>query len=192
MINCSFLIDGTLQEKLKPVYLYQAIAATKSGSSVPVGQMVSSNHDNITIARWLEDVFRNVNSPQEVVIDESAALLLAPIKAFTQFNNLPSYLQCCHGLLLDSSIDLPTTFIRHDVSHMVKTIKRASVFKSIDKRQSDFYKYCIGILFKLDDFEYLKLIVEDILTIAWFEFESNDVTEPARKRLHNLIETHSI
>lgn len=168
------------------------MAATKSGSSVPVGQMVSAKHDNTTISRWLEDLFKTICIPNEVVLDESAALLLAVVKAFTQFDNVVSYLQRCHHILDNSSYELPKSYLRHDISHMVKTIKRAKVFGHIGKKQSEFYQYCIGILFKIDDFEYMLGIIEDILTMAIFEFESFEITEPARKRLQTLIETHAV
>lgn len=185
-------LDGTLQEKLKPVFLYQVMAATKSGASVPVGQMVSAKHDHLTISRWLEDLFKATSIPKEVVLDESAALLLAVVKAFTQFDNLVSYLQRCHHILENSSYELPKSYLRHDISHMVKTIKRARIFDSIGKKQSEFYQYCIGILFKIDNFEDMLSIIEDILTMAIFEFESFEITEPARKRLQILIETHAV
>lgn len=52
---------------------------SRSGSSVPVGHMVCANLDHITIARWLEGMFSNLQTAKEIVTDESEALLLASI-----------------------------------------------------------------------------------------------------------------
>lgn len=62
--------------------------------------MISGKHDKQTICNWFSD-FVDVKPPQEVVIlYESAALLLASIKASTQFNNVAGHLNnCCHKLL---------------------------------------------------------------------------------------------
>lgn len=85
------------------------MAATRSGCSVPVSQMLSGKHDNNTIAEWLKDFVDAVGDrpPKEVVIDESAALLLASVKAFTQFDNVHSYMNRCHRILEGNNVPKP-------------------------------------------------------------------------------------
>lgn len=172
------------------------MAGTKSGSSVPVSQMLSGKHDNNTIAKWLKtfvDVVRG--PPKEVVIDESAALLLASIKAFTQFNSVPSYLNRCHMLLelgqLSNNDMLPKCFIRHDISHIVKNLIKAKIFEKCQERKKKFYLYAIGSLFAIEHFQAVKMIMKDILILALCPFES-EVTENSRRNLKSLIETHHI
>lgn len=173
------------------------MASTKSGVSTPVTQMLSAKHDNKTIARWLEAFADTVGGPpKEVVIDESAALLLASIKAFTQFNNVPQYLNRCHQLLEichlnNDKIELPTCFIRHDISHIIKNLVKAKVFEKCQERVKKFFLYAIGSLFAIENFPAVKIIVQDLLILSMSPFESQ-ITQNSIKRLKTLIETHKI
>lgn len=165
---------------------------TKSCASVPLCQMLSGKHDHATIASWLEKWVKCVrNPPREIIIDESAALLLAVVKSFTQFNLVIEYLNCCHRIIDDeeAEVELPKCFIRHDVSHIVKNLKKSKIFEKVDKRIKRFYLLCIGTLFKLEQFVDLKNVIKDILCIVLSQFESPE-SEASRKRITELIGSH--
>lgn len=173
------------------------MAATKSGVSVPVTQMLSAKHDNKTIARWLEALVDVVGcTPKEVVIDESASLLLASIKAFTQFSSVNNYLNRCHLLLelsqlKERNIEKPNCFIRHDISHIIKNLIKAKIFEKCDKRVKKWYLFAMGSLFALQDFQTVKNIIRDILILALCPLESK-ITESSRKNLTHLIQYHNV
>lgn len=167
------------------------MASTNSGSSIPVTQMISAKHDNVTIWQWLEELVQTTGIPKELVIDESAALLLASVKALTQFSNVFEYMNQCHLILEGADLPLPTCFIRHDISHIVKNIKNAKVFEKQPVKVKTLYLYTIGLLFKIEDFTEMKRIIEDLLIMAYCEFETHE-TETSRKRLNLSIETHNI
>lgn len=76
------------------------MAITVSGSSNPVTQMLSANTDSQTISSWLKDFVKAVGGkPQEVVVDESRSILLASIKAFTEFECIGTYMNRCHKII---------------------------------------------------------------------------------------------
>lgn len=168
------------------------MAYIESGASVPVCQMISGKHDHVTIATWLEQWNEKVNQPKEIIIDESGALLLALVQVFTQFDNVIEYLNCCHQIIDGKAdIKLPQCFIRHDISHVIKNLKKNKIFDKIDKRTKRFYLLSIGVLFKLEEFEEVKNVIKDILNLQLSEFESSS-TEISRRRLTEVIGTHNV
>lgn len=167
------------------------MAYTHSGASVPVTQMISGKHDHQTIAHWLKEMDEQVEVPREVIIDESAALLLAVVIAFTQFENVFEYLNRCHSIIDGSTEELPKCYIRHDISHIVKNITKSKYFKTMTSRSKRFYLCCIGILFKLERFDEAKNVIKDMLTLILCEYESC-ITESAIIRLTILIGCHRV
>lgn len=162
-----------------------------SGSSNPIQQMISQDDDTIIISRWLENLVRSTGTPKELVI-ESDSLLLASVKAFTQFVTTDDYLNRCHLLLEGADhLQIPTCYIRQDVFDFVNKLERCTIFKSERSKVKKFYLSTIALLLKIDAFDEMKKIIEDLLIMAGTEFESIE-TEMSRKRLNMSIETHSI
>lgn len=52
--------------------------------SVPVGQMLSQIHTLNFIKEWLEDLFQKLKSPDEVILDQSSALIGAVVMVFSK------------------------------------------------------------------------------------------------------------
>lgn len=130
--------------------------------------MVSAQQDSTRISyffsRWLEDF----KVPKEVTIDASAALKKSCSISFAQCNVIKDYLQRCYDvLLLDKTTELPKCFIRLDVAHFIKTIKRkASKILKKSNNAKHFYLCCIGVIIKSDDFDCITQIVEHMVKVA--------------------------
>lgn len=88
-----------------------------------VSHMLSKRHDNNSIYYWLIEWIRDgALCPKQIITDMSLALMAAVVRAFTQYNNLKSYISACFKLLTCAKEDLPTCFIRCDVAHIIKLI----------------------------------------------------------------------
>lgn len=180
------------------------VASTDSGTSIPVFQFISEAHDSITIASRLQNWAKDLPFPKEIVIDGSAALLLSVIRVFTQFNTTRQYLDNCHNLLNQLSLNkdstiihnlaLPTCYIRNDVAHIVKTFHRSKVFNKVGAQIKTFYLNAVGLLFWVKDFYLVKTIVKCILTLCKWKFrdEKNvNRLQEAKDILFDLIKTHT-
>lgn len=153
--------------------------------------IADQKNDTITIKRWLEDLVRSTGTPKEFCI-ESHSLLMASVQAFTQFETTVDYLQRCHSILEGADhLQIPTCFIREDVSGFVNNLERSPIFNSERCKVKKFYLNAINLLLKIDDFDEIKKIIEDILIMVYTEFESIE-TEMSRKGLNLLFEIHSI
>lgn len=183
-----------------PILCYQAVAATKSGVSCPVMQLLSSKGDSKTITSWLDTfVDAVVRLPKEIVIDDIEALVLGTVNAFTEFNTLESYLNKCHLMLsLDGdkqikeiSQELPKCYIRLEGFNFMRNLQNSCIFQKCDDRVKKFFLLAIGVVFVIDDFKVLKNIVENILILSMCQFES-ELTENSRKNLKEMISVNNI
>lgn len=96
--------------------------------SVPVAQMIASSQTMDTILNWLKTWKNQKSIPNEVILDQSSALIEATIKAFTEH-------KCTNDYPLESfrKLDADETspdalYVRIDTSHFVKTIYNLTVF----------------------------------------------------------------
>lgn len=187
--------DAILACDKKPNFLYLLKASTLTGSSVTVGQMISQRHSALKIAEWLRSWVQSVSTPMEIVMDESSALILATVQAFASCNTVAQYLKQCFDVLEERTTELPKCYIRLDVSHVTKTIRRSKVFENIDSRVKNFYLCCLGLMFWITEFKLVKLIIKDILTVCSNPKEEMKgiklECEKARVRLCDLISTHN-
>lgn len=187
------MIGCTLFTKPKPNFLYAIVAATNSGTSVPIFQFISEAHDSETISGRLKNWTKDLPKPKEVVIDCSAALLLSLITTYTQFGTTKEYLNACHSILTGSENTIPYIFIRHDVAHFIKILRTNKIFEKVGNPIKTFYLNAIGLLFWAKDFDLIKTIVEDILVLCMckYEFEENQQRlTTAKTTLFQLIQTH--
>lgn len=187
--------DAILACDKKPNFLYLLKASTRTGSSVTVGQMISQRHSSLKIGEWLRSWVQTVPLPSEMVMDESSALILASVQALASCDTVAQYLKQCFDVLEEKSTQLPPCYIRLDVSHVTKTIRRSKVFQNVDSRVKNFYLCCIGLLFFITEFRLVKQIIKDILTVCSNPMEERNgeklECERARMRLCDLISTHN-
>lgn len=179
--------------KPKPNYLYAIVAATNSGTSVPIFQFISEAHDSVTISGRLKNWTKDLPKPKEVVIDCSAALLLSLIITYTQFDTTKAYLNACHSILTDSESKIPDIFIRHDVAHFIKILRTNKIFEKVSNPIKTFYLNAIGLLFWVQDFHLIRNIVENVLVLCKCKYELVELQPhltKAKSTLFQLIQTH--
>lgn len=127
---------SSLTGQLKPVFLY-VISVRSDGINRPVFQALSQRHTSDFISYFLKywrHFNNNKKNPHEVVVDNSNALILASIQAFTMFQTRVAYLNACfRNLIENGEIDIGC-YIRLDRSHIVKQIMNMEIFDRVDYR----------------------------------------------------------
>lgn len=78
--------------------------------------------------------------PDECVSDYSKALLVAITREFCNQTSLKEYLEVCFCYLTNNSTDLPSSFNRIDVAHLVHMVCKWKCLKGRWKIK-DFYMY---------------------------------------------------
>lgn len=185
--------------KLPHIFLYLIVAKTSEGVSVPVGQFLSADQRSIAISYFFQSwqlAFKKL--PRVIVLDDSAALLKSCVISFTSCQSSKDYVHNCCMAINGNKDALPACYIRMDISHFVKNLRRLDVFKKIDKRIADFYLCCIGVIIQCESFEDIKNIVRNVLLLATNPNEGslrNGQLLPSaesRNKLNKLIRTHNV
>ena len=81
-------------EDNKRIFLYQGVVFSSDNTpSLPVCQMLSSQHDGLSIKSWLERwQMQGAKTPHIIVCDASKALLIAAVGAFTESRDIMKYI----------------------------------------------------------------------------------------------------
>lgn len=116
----------------------------------------------IFLAEWVRS---DAPIPKEVVCDSSKALLIAIIRAFTNYSNIEDYADSCRNS------SLPKCYVRINVAHFVKSY--SNFFKSLNKRVKTFYLHALGQLILCRSIVNAKDIINAIFTIALSETDGN-------------------
>jgi len=170
-----------------------AVVHTDFGQ-IPVTQMLSERHDTLTIYYWLGQWLKSgVKIPNEAVSDYSRTLLGAMAKAFCNCSSLHSYIGKCFSTLHGQIGELPTCFLRVDVSHMVKLFCRIKCFIGIkNKHLKEFYVRALRLLLTSITLISFKEILCATFTVVYSETDGwlmNDETleTPAEKCRNYLV-----
>lgn len=168
------------------------MAKTRSGKSVPVGQMLSQDQSSEFIELFLRKMFKNLKAPKEFVCDESKALLKALAATFAKCEGISCYVTQCMAALQTGS-PRPLIHLRIDRSHFVKNV--TNKIKDNDYRRRDFYRGVVGYLIQCDSFSNAKKIIQDFFTTILNKFDgfvdSNPLpAEDSKRKLLFLLESY--
>lgn len=138
----------------KRVFLYAITALIPNSTSMPVYQMISQEHSsiqiNLMLSKFKADIITHKN-PNEITMDQSAALLLSSVSTFTSSTSVNQYLDNCYDALFENKPS-PECYIRLDRSHVVKFIQQKKSFrKGISKETATLYKRLLGYIIQLED-----------------------------------------
>jgi len=127
---------GSLVKKLKRtsldllsahIFLYEGILSTSTGH-ISITQMISEKQDTLSIYNWLASwTATGIQQPNEVVCDYSRALLAAITRVFFKGTSTDSYANYVYKLLIGEKKEVPTTYIRLDVAHIIKIFLDSNV-----------------------------------------------------------------
>lgn len=95
-----FASKSDRKDRLKRCFLYVITLHQSEGRSLPIYQMLSQDHSSIQISNMLKlcSVENNHVIPNEVIIDQSAAFLLALLETYTKFKSVHQYLDHCYDI----------------------------------------------------------------------------------------------
>jgi hypothetical protein len=176
----------------KKLFLYVGlVTANEKFKSVPVFQMITDSHSQDTILLWLRKWLSFVdNPPQEIITDDSAALVSACIQAFAISLTTKRYIQHLFSVFEGTSSEKPKAFIRLDTSHFIKSLHRNFDIHD-DKRLKYFYIRCILFLKECEDYQLVKDTIIDIIKVCLGQCDDENSTDnesqTAKSRLDKLI-----
>lgn len=188
-----------LAEKMSgPIFLYVAMTDTVIHSSVPVAQMISQTHSLDSVALWLQTWLGNKKPPNEVVTDDSAALIGAVVRIFNGTVSTNKYLEDCFALLENTiSGKTPNCYIRLDTSHFIRTLYKQEIFSHVDYRVKLFYIKCFKLIKERTNYAEVKQLIENIIVIANSKYrgsinERPTLCEISLRTIRNYSETPMI
>lgn len=204
---CKISIDatGSLVKKLKRtslnllssnIFLYEVVASSDFGH-IAVTQMISENHDTLSILNWLTQWIKNgLRAPDEVVCDYSRALLSAITRAFSGIS-VESYVNNCFHILKNIGNTTLVTYVRLDVAHMIKIFCRIKCLTGLkNKSLKEFYVRGFRLLMYSGDLSNFEIRLEALLTVMMSETDgwSGDTitqSEKSREYILNLIKGYT-
>jgi len=166
----------------KSILLYEIAVHDKNiVKQYSVSHMLSERHDNNSIYYWVIEWIRDgASCPKQIVTDMSLALMVAVVRAFTQYNNLKNYILACFKLLTNVEEDLPTCFVRNDVAHVIKLVTTWKPLQLVDKRVKDFIIRSISQMVLSDNLEDMKQLLHSFFCLIYSKTDGcllNGVTQ---------------
>ncbi|KAJ1518804.1 hypothetical protein ONE63_011579 [Megalurothrips usitatus] len=167
---------GSLVERLKRpdehlcghVMLFQVIGNTGS-ETVPLNQLLSERQDSNTLAFWLnESLRRGARVPNEMVSDDSPAIINALSRSVAGCSSAQDYKSKCFLYLMNSSQTLPRCYLRKDLAHFINNARKWPLWTQVNNPLVK--KHCLHFLGLLIDSRTLKNfqeVLEKFLTILY-------------------------
>lgn len=150
------------QSKHQTIFLY--VIMLRGIVHVPVAALLSQDHTMRFISFWLNTWSFNAIVPDEIVLDQSAALFGACVQTFTNLRNTNAYVSTCMDSLLNDT-PVPAVYLRIDRYHFICTIHRMKQFKNMDRLKVSLFKAVFGALILCDDLAVLKKTIIELFTI---------------------------
>jgi len=125
--------------------------------------------------------------PSVTVTDYSRAILVALARAFSDCADLKHYLQRCYDVVIkNENTSLPASYLRLDVSHVVKIVSNWECLRHLPTKVRQFYLRCISQAYKMQSLEELYslliVIISRSLKRRNWKYRDND-SVPAEKCL---------
>lgn len=161
------------------IFLYEiGVMDHNNKCQFSIAHMLSERHDNNSIGYWLCEWLRTgVPFPKVIITDQSLALMMGVVKAFTQYSTLTKYLQTCSLLINKKPSEIPKCMIHNDFNHVMHIF--SSWFgKKTTKRIKNFYMRSLGLIVATTDFEDIIIILKFIFTVALSEADGFSNGEP--------------
>lgn len=153
--------------------------------------MITDSHSQDTILLWLRNWLTFIeNPPQEIITDDSAALISACVQAFAFSLTTKRYIQHLFSVVEGKSSEKPKAFIRLDTSHFIKNLHR-NFDVNVDKRLKYFYIGCIIFLKECENFQLVTNTITDIIKVCLGQCDDensrDNESQTAKRRLDKLI-----
>lgn len=179
-IRTSSFLPKVPKERKMPVFLY-TIACHSSGKTMPIYQVLSDRHTLSFHCNWLNEWIKNNKNVDEIILDDSAALVGACVKTFAQCKNTNEYISKCMDSLL-SGTPPPKAQIRLDRSHFVKSLHRMSQLNKEDIRKKALFTRVFGFLILCESLDVVECTIQDLFIVIRSEY----ATQSCVRSLENL------
>lgn len=176
--------------RYKPIFLYVIVLHTKDGSFLPVYQVLTQRQDASNIRSFLDTWKRQClpdKNPHEIITDNSAALLLASVQAFSHCSTMTEYDDKCYEALFQNT-EPPATYNRLDRAHTVKSILR--MFSNLDANKKKFYTRIFGYLLINQDIHLAENIIKKLFIVLLNRYQYDIYVTNAINYLKELTDTH--
>lgn len=183
-------ISKRTSKSMKP-FLY-IITLHGQTYNVPIHQILSQRHSHEFLGYLLVNWKHRHNdgkSPNEVIIDQSQALIIASIQAFTSSQTMEDYLSRCHDALFED-VDPPECYIRLDRNHFVATVHRNKHLKKLEKKKRNFLLRIIGYLMICDSMKDAMKTITQLFVVLQNDYIHSDQVNEARENLISLARCH--
>lgn len=177
--------DNLGTKEPKHTFLYAVVAYT-ANTSIPLCYMASQSHTTETIATWLSTWARNRNTPNEIISDDSSALLGAICRSFLN-TDTNIYLAQCFSILEGEHNSIPACYIRLDKSHFFKKLYKQSCFEKATEKCKNFYINCIKKIHLLKSYDEVKSVIKDIVTVSLREHVTLDLDGQSCKKYDQAV-----
>lgn len=179
--NSYFTMDatGSIAKKLsKPdgtksahLFLYQCVIVPKDKRGIPIFQMISTKQDAALLTYFLLEIRRaGATVPPVVITDFSRAILVALARAFADCADLNHYLQRCYHVVMENNeAALPGSYLRLDVSHLIKIGSNWECLRKLPKKVRQFYLRCIAQAYKMQSMTELNSFLSSVLVVTLSE-----------------------
>lgn len=179
----------------KRCFLYVITLQRKCGDSMPVFQMITQEHSSIQINTMLA-TFKSINNIYnnefEIIMDQSAALLLSTVLTFTTSHSVHAYLDHCFECLFGTKTP-PSTFIRLDRSHVVKSIMNNKLLKKgVSKHTTSFYRRLLGYIIQERSIPVVSNIAESMLSLMNKRYLHDEDSVELKNRMSRTANSHKI
>lgn len=140
----------------------------------------------------------NFPLPKQVVCDFDKALIVTIVRAFCQCKNLQDHLSQCFICLSKESKNLPSIFLRLDVSHLIHMVSRWKKLKFIHPQVRLFYITIMALLTKISDFVEFQEVAKCVIVLTNSEMFWNtkdnipSYAEHCFKKLHTVITQNTV
>lgn len=183
--------NSTNDYESKHLFLYVVMLKIKDMSSVPLSQMISALQTMDNIFQWLKKWIGEMKTPNEVICDDSAAIIGAVVNAFTRFTTTREYLSHCFNVLNQRERCQITCLLRLDTSHFLKSLYRLQCFKFVDIRVKSFYIRCLLRLKNCTNFETAKIIIQNLIIVALQKYDRylNDGSKSKSDRARDILKS---
>lgn len=166
MYTSSFL--PTNEKKKMPIFLY-TIGCHGPDKTLPVYQVLSDRHTLSFIRSWVSEWTKENKKPNEVYLDDSAALVGAFIQTLTSCRNTNEYISWCMDSVLHGKPP-PKAYIRLDRSHFVKSLHRLDVLNKEDTRRKVLFKRLFGFLITCENLDVIKKTIKNLFLVMKSEY----------------------
>lgn len=178
--------DGT---KSAHLFLYQCVIVPEDKRGIRVFQMISAKQDASLITYFLLEIRRaGATVPSVVITDFGRAILVALARAFADCADLKHYLQRCFDIVIkNKEVDLPSSYLRLDVSHIIKIISNWECLRHLPNKVRQFYLRCIAQAYKMQNLNELCSFLTSVLVALSEDVGCiNDISVPAETCLQSI------